>query len=253
MFIRNCPKCNAELTYKNKNYCKRMEKQRKLCLSCAVTKACKTKDWTPYRTPEFKEKISKLSSGKNNPMYGKTVYDTWIKKYGQIEADRRLNKLKIKHSTNNTGKGNPMYGKPSPGGSGYGWKGWYKGWFFRSLRELSYMINVIEVNNQSWITAESDKYRIQYKDLLGNERTYCADFIVDNKYMIEIKPKKLHKTKLIQIKAKAAKKFCKNNNLKYKLIDTKKLTSQEIKDLHNNGSITFTNRYEQKYQETYNS
>ncbi|MBR4316812.1 MAG: hypothetical protein IKP65_07630 [Alphaproteobacteria bacterium] len=42
--------------------------------------------------------------------------------------------LKKKYSEKSKGKNNPMYGKPAPKGSGNGVSGWYKGWFFRSLR-----------------------------------------------------------------------------------------------------------------------
>jgi len=51
-----------------------------------------------------------------------------------------------------------MYGKPAPIGSGNGWSGWYKGWYFRSLLELSFMINVIERFKMSWQNAETKKH-----------------------------------------------------------------------------------------------
>ena len=80
-----------------------------------------------------------------------------------------------------------MYGKPSPQGSGNGWSGWYKGWYFRSLLELSYMILVIERFNISWSNGE--KIKITYKNFSGINRNYFPDFLLNNKYIIEIKPK----------------------------------------------------------------
>jgi len=157
-------------------------------------------------------------------------------------------KLKISKAT--SGKNNPMYGKPSPQGSGNGWSGWYKGWFFRSLMELSFMINVIERFNFKWESAENKKYKIEYKDWNNNERTYYADFILNEKYMIEIKPMKLHNSKSIILKKNAAIDFCKKNNLKYKLIDPIKILSKkdlinmiEIKDL----------KFLEKYKEKFNN
>ena len=50
-----------------------------------------------------------------------------------------------------------MFGRPTPQGSGNGWKGWYKGWFFRSLKELSYVVNVLEPNGDIWESAENIK------------------------------------------------------------------------------------------------
>ena len=43
-----------------------------------------------------------------------------------------------------------MYGRFSPRGSGNGWSGWYKEWYFRSLLELSYMINETKFNMGYW-------------------------------------------------------------------------------------------------------
>ncbi len=48
--------------------------------------------------------------------------------------------LKEKHRQNAIGEGNNMYGRPSPQGSGNGWSGWYKERYFRSLRELMFLI-----------------------------------------------------------------------------------------------------------------
>jgi hypothetical protein len=36
-----------------------------------------------------------------------------------------------------------MYGKPSPQGSGNGWSGWYKGKYFRSIMELSFIVEYL--------------------------------------------------------------------------------------------------------------
>ncbi len=61
-------------------------------------------------------------SGKNNPMFGKSVYDTWVEKFGKEEADRKMKesykplpeerKQKIQNSLigKYTGEKNGMYG-----------------------------------------------------------------------------------------------------------------------------------------------
>jgi hypothetical protein len=66
------------------------------------------------------------------------------KTYEELYGKEKANKMKNNLSILNSGSKNKMYGKPSPQGSGNGWSGWYKGWYFRSLIELSYMVNVIE-------------------------------------------------------------------------------------------------------------
>ena len=203
------------------------------------------------KTVKFKKKMSKVTSGSKNPMYGKTVYDIWVKKYGKEIADKKEEDLNKKKSINASGKNNPMYGKPTPQGSGNGWSGWYKGWFFRSLRELSYMIKVIEKNKYKWRTAETKDLRIEYIDYKGNGRTYLADFLVEETDLIEVKPKKLKKSLTVRLKAKAARKFCKEKGLTYKIEDVKILSEKEIKNLYDNRIIKFTNRYEKKYNERY--
>ena len=214
-------------------------------------KMIENKDYSVYKTEEFKEKMSKLSSGKNNSMYGKSVYDIWVKKYGVEIANNKLKELKLKQSKNSSGKNNPMFGKPSPIGSGNGWSGWYKGWYFRSIKELSYMIYVIERNGIEWVTAESNNFKIKYLDYKNQERTYTADFILNGKYLIEIKPKKLWKSDLVTRKQESAIRFCDDNNLIYKLRDVPSLTFEEIKKLYLTNIIIFTERYNKKFIEKY--
>jgi hypothetical protein len=62
--------------------------------------------------------------------------------------------MKKKMSDSISGEKNFWFGKPSPVGSGNGWSGWYKGWYFRSLLELSFMIKVIERFKFSWKSAD---------------------------------------------------------------------------------------------------
>ena len=146
-----------------------------------------------------------------------------------------------------------MYGKPSPQGSGNGWSGWYKGWFFRSLLELSYMINVIEKNGWKWENAESKKYKISYM-VDDKERNYFCDFLIEDKTLTEIKPKNIRQSKQVLLKEEAAKKWCEEHNLLYKIVcddEFNKLTFEEIKNLYNKGFIKFIDRYENKYKERY--
>lgn len=214
-------------------------------------KMLENRDYSVYKTDEFKNKMRILASGENNPMFGKSVYDVWVEKYGTEIANVKLEQLKIKQSKNSSGENNPMFGKPSPNGSGNGWSGWYNGWFFRSIKELSYMINVIEKNNIEWVNAESNMFRINYIDYKGNNRTYTADFILNNKYLIEIKPKKLWYSDSVIRKKISAIKFCEENNLTYKLRDTPNLSSKKLKELYETKQIIFTDRYEKKFISKY--
>lgn len=102
-----------------------------------------------------------------------------------------------------------------------------------------------------WISAEKCDLEIRYLDVKGTERTYRADFLVDSKALVEVKPIRLHNTALIKAKSMAAEAFCRSKGLEYLLIDPPMLSSEKIKSLHDNKTILFTQRYEKYYQERY--
>jgi len=238
-FFRNCPKCDKVLSYKNKYFFNQVQKKKSLCIVCCqigIQAGAKNAFYGKTHSKEARGKMSKAMKGhthsrrpeviektrnfgKENGMYGKSFYDVWLEKYGKEEADKRLIEHKKKKSIKAKGKNNPMYGRPSPVGSGNGWGGWYKGWYFRSLRELCYMVNTIEKNNYEWENAECNKLSIKYIDEKGSERTYRADFLVNRTQLIEIKPKKLQDTTENRLKKEAALKFCDENNMEYYILD----------------------------------
>ena len=195
------------------------------------------RDPSACQTDEFKKKISQITSGQNNPMYGKNIYGIWIDKYGKDEAEKRSLALSQKRSINMVGDKNPMYGKPPPKGSGNGWGGWYKNWYFRSLKELSYMIYVIEPNNYKWESAEQKRLAMPYIDHLGHKRTYQADFLLNGSILIEVKPKALMETALNKLKKEAALIFCAKNNYKYRMVDVKTIENEELGHLLTKGVV----------------
>ena len=188
------------------------------------------RDYSVYKTDEFRQKISKLVKGKGNPMYGKSIYEVWVKKYGKNIAETKMSKFKKLQSKLNSGENNSMYGKPSPKNSGNGICGWYKGWFFRSLLELSYVVFVIERFNLDWENGESEKYKISY-EIDGTKRNYFPDFVIGGKYMVECKPKKLWEIKINKIKFKFAKEFCNKNGLIFKITDISKIKKPYLLEL----------------------
>ena len=203
---------------------------------------------TYLKSDEYRNQQRKQCTGSGNPMYGKIFYDVWVNKYGKAEADRRMVELKKKHSNNNKGIKCHFYGKPPPVGCGNGWSGWYKGWYFRSLRELTYMIHVIEKSNYKWITAESRDLAIKYKNENGVEKTYFSDFLVENKWLVEIKPEKLMGIKVNVLKKQAAEIFCKERNYEYRMVDIKILPIDELICLYKNKSIKLVDKYKNKLE-----
>ena len=196
------------------------------------------------RAQEIKGKIG--LKGEKNHLYGTSIYQIWEKKFGEKIANDLSKKWKEKLSIKFSGKNNPMYGKPAPNGSGNGWCGWYKGIFFRSLMELSFIINVIERFKFKWETGEQLKYRIKYLNLKGEERTYHSDFIINNEFMVEIKPRTLWNFKEVLIKKKAGEIWCVKHNLKYKLFEPPKIDLEQLLSLIAENKVILTKRYQKK-------
>lgn len=246
----------------------------KLCKSCASKLRWKDPNYgQKIFTPEYREAMSRRVTGEGNPFFGRnhssetisrlkesgkaTVglrketrgnYAIWLEKYGSEEADRRDATYRKKQSLRSSGTNNPMYGKPAPMGSGNGWSGWYKEWFFRSLRELTYMVHVIEKGQLKWTSAESKELRIPYI-WRGLERSYFADFLIDERCIIECKPLKLHDTPLVKAKQDAAIEYCSTNGMTYELVDPGKMEFEEIRELYESGTLRFTDRYLKKFRE----
>lgn len=252
-FIRKCPKCGKNLEYTilgNKN---EAEKNNRPCRSCSaknrylkfgsyidiinkeiklgirengfknkkhsketINKIIENKNYSTYKTKEFKDKMRIISSGENNPMYGKKVFDIWIEKYGIDEANKREKLRREKLSKLSSGINNSMYGKETPKKAGKGISGHYKNFYFRSLHELKF---ILIMERFSFKIVSVENIRIKYLSYTGSERTYSPDFMINDKYLIEVKPKKLQNTPLNLLKFNAAKRYCENNNLIFKIID----------------------------------
>lgn len=271
-----CKKCNREIITSEKAIKDGYKKYGEhLCRSCKMKLQYEngtriSKGWNWYNTGEslekkhgikkaeqIRQKISQNTSGKNNPNFGGKYSHGFAdrhpfrgKTFEEYYGEEKAKQLKKTYSDNAKGKNNPMYGKPSPQGSGNGWSGWYNNWYFRSLRELSYMINVIEKENLKWESAEQKKYKIPYIDYNGDDRNYFADFVIDNA-IIEIKPKKLVESYQVQLKKEHAEKWCKEKKYAYMIVDDTQfdlLSSEEIQELRETNKIIFGDKYEQLYQ-----
>lgn len=289
MFVRNCPKCGKELFYKVKKDRNRAERKCKACRNCtwkevnnrlelralwaakkkislkgsgnpfyrhkhsseSIKKMITNADRSVCKTKEFREKMSAVTSGSLNPMYGRRVYDIWCEKYGEEIAVQKLNAQRAKTSAKTSGSKNPMYGKPSPKGSGNGWSGWYKGWYFRSLRELSYMLLVIEANNLTWENAEKKQYSIPYIDN-GKKRTYRADFLIGGKLLIEVKPERMMNIPTNKLKKEAAEKFCQDRGWEYKIVDSVLLTNEKLKKLCADGLVRLIPKWHERLNQCKN-
>lgn len=265
--IKQCDICGSDMSFKYKNSLIKAIKNKTKCRSCRSLYISGSKNpmhnknlldiWiqkygifeamVKWNKKNAKNKPKKKKN-KGNSMLGKTYYQIWVDKYGKEEADKKLIEFKIKKTLASSGKNNPMYGKPSPKGSGNGWSGWYKDFYFRSLKELSYIIKILERFNLEWRSAENVK--IPYK-FLDNDRVYLPDFLIAGKYLVEIKPKRLWTSPRVSEKTKAAKNYCKKNNLIYKLKDIKPISKELFKKLYFDNQIILIEKYDIMFKERY--
>jgi hypothetical protein len=287
-YTKNCPSCNKQMVYASKYNLTQSIKNNKSCGSCSAIirnkkygsgfiklnnevklgirengfkgkkhrEDTKSKlrgvDRSYTKTDEFRNKLSSVTKGENNPMYNKSFYDIWIKKYGKEIADQKLIDFKQKISNSTSGKNNPMFGKPSPAGSGNGWKGWYNGVFFRSLLELSFLVNYVDRFNMKFESGEKAKWAIEYVTPMGKMGTYFPDYIINDKYMVEIKPKSLVNTPLVKAKTLAAVAYCDTHCLKYKIITPQKLSEDFITKMIEDCIIILTDTYKTKFYDRKN-
>lgn len=174
----------------------------------------------------------------------KSTYASWVIKYGKEEADCRWIEYKAKLIKNaRRGNESPRFGKAPPQGTGNGWKGWYRGHYFRSLREVAFMLSCDDAQT-SWECAERKEYAIRYI-FMDKERTYRPDFVIGNE-LIELKPKKLHTSRLVVAKKLAAEAFCTEKGLTYRLIDIE-IDTKRIKKAFEEGLIKFDRDYEERF------
>ena len=206
-------------------------------------------------TVAIKRKLSFICDGKRITtlirsyfkLKGKNHYEKWNIVYGKEKADEMTEELKRRQSVNASGENNPMFGKPSPQGSGNGWNGWYKEFYFRSLRELSYLLDLDE-KQIPWSSGEAHKFDIPYVNYKGTKRTYRPDFLVNKEKLVEIKPKRLQKTPTIMAKAAAAIEKCKEWGLTYEILDFK-IDAVKVEKALNEGLVRFARDYEKRFRD----
>jgi hypothetical protein len=274
VFERRCPQCQKPIRYTNKHNCNRSERLGRRCKSCVAIDRNKLFDYrgekgpfygrkhteetkrllsqvdkSRWKTEEFRRKMSSVTRGERNPMFGRTVDDIWLQKYGPEEAARRAQERSRKKSLSQSGANNRMYGKSPPRGCGAGWSGWYKGWYFRSLRELSYVIGVLEPAGVAWVSGE--KLRLKYVDHDGRTRTHSPDFLVNQVEIVEVKPARLQNTPSVLAKRSACEEYCRLHGLTYKMVDPKLIADSVVVDLYVSGQVVFIRRWDEVFRKKY--
>jgi len=187
---------------------------------------------------------------------GKSKYDEYIKNQKKVQAISQQKRwdsdegrrLKEEFSKMFSGKNNPMYGKPTPVGSGNGWSGWFEDFYFRSLKELKFLL-ICKRFNIAIKSAEKETFRINYTDWKGTKRTSIPDYIVEDKYIIEIKPKHLQKSFDNKAKFIEFEKLAKSKGMKFKVIDSGRMDLDIFLELYDSRKIQLIDKYKDKLNE----
>jgi hypothetical protein len=269
-FQKKCPTCDKNINYNNFSSYKISLEKKSECKSCSKTGSKnvmfgRTGSLNPmhgkHHTQQTKKLLSEQKKGAvmkketkekislhmkvKNPMSGKSLFSVWVEKYGKDIAKEKMENYKLKQSQANSGSQNGMFGKPPPQKSGNGFSGWFNNFYFRSLRELMFLIYA-KNNNLKIVSAENKLCRILYLNCIGETRTYMGDFIVDDTFFIEIKPEKLWNTPNNLAKFKEAKKFCLENNLTFQLLDPP-IDFDLIYNLYLSNDVTFTEKSKERF------
>lgn len=191
------------------------------------------------KTTEFSKSVSEGMADSEiwkewclNP---KGLLELWKEKLSDEEALSKEIVWRKKLSDANSGENNPMFGKPAPFKAGNGTQGWYNNQYFRSLRELTFILK-IESEGKKWKSGESQEYRIPYT-INGINRNYFPDFIVDDTEMVECKPAYLINTESVLLKTEAAINFCNKRKMTYTIMDPGYMSTDDLYELINCGKV----------------
>jgi len=199
------------------------------------------KIWTDEDRQKSRE-LLKLVANKKHP------FTVWESKYDKETVDIKKQEYRNKISKLTSGELNPMFGKPSPQGSGNGWSGWYFDIYFRSILELSYLKYLLDNGikfESGELDKHKIKY---FDSIKNKYRNYFPDYyLIDSKIYIEIKPKKLINSGLNLDKFNVAKNLFGENFKIITENDIQRLSEIEIKNMYNDGSLKWLPKYDKKF------
>jgi hypothetical protein len=114
--------------------------------------------------------------------------------------------------------------------------GTYRGWYFRSLKELSYAVK-LDKEGRKWRSAENKEFLVEYLDLKGKKRRHWPDFFVDDCIIVEVKPTSKMQQKLVLKKSEAMRAFCLEKGYTYEIISPRRIQKTTLKKMYDTGLI----------------
>lgn len=228
-----------------------------------VSKSCKSSGcgkWMKgYKfSDERKKQYTEMNSGENNPFYGKTHSEKTRKLMSENHADftgennplvkwlsedekNREEYSRIMKAAWDDPKKYTMLCKRNSksiekailNGNHNPYSNCLHGWFSskkfgkKFYYQSSYELDFLEFCERSDKVCSLQKvnFSIPYKDDCGKEHNYFPDFVVNEKVVVEIKPKTMLGYNNNREKIEYAKKFCRDRGYKYKLLMEEELSN----------------------------
>lgn len=174
---------------------------------------------------------------RNKSTVGKTLEEI----YGEDKAYEIRKKL----SDSRRGEKNPAYGKTYKSG-GKSVKGYYKGFFFRSLLEYSFMKHLESLGRSLKSDVSYESFSVKYT-LNGSNRTYKIDFFDSlDQIAYEVKPSYIFKANKVleeqRNKWDAAKTYFDTIGITFKVVTDKDFTKVSFDDAKKDPDVLFDER-----------
>jgi len=197
------------------------------------------------RAKSHSKSVSRVTSGENNPMHGKTHSVESRQKMSRAHGGKtleerwgedRARKFKEALSKRMTGAGNHMFGKTSSGGRSI--KGTYKGHFFRSLLEYSFMRH-LEEQGHNLKDVDYETIRISVSDVM----TYKPDFFVPaTQTLYEVKPAYAVSREENVNKFAAARNYCREKGWTFAVVTENDFRKIPFAEAQADANVTFDER-----------
>lgn len=169
----------------------------------------------------------------------------WMYEHGIRKGRKMFKELMSKIADERRGKPGP---RPSPGTFGRGVSGWYRDLYFRSLKELSF---ILKYEKEHEVESAEAVIRVKYKD--GDRfRHYYPDFILDKTIIVEVKCIYQRDDRITKAKMKALKRYCKTHGYTCRFEDAE-IDHPAIKNLYREGKVVFSTKNEEYVKLTYDT
>lgn len=162
---------------------------------------------------------------------------TWAEIYGDDRS------IQMKRAMSGRMKGNNFNRLGL--GQGGGYTGRYKSWYFRSLLELTFIIEAEEsgleiYNSENTFAIKMDNGRIYKPDF------YSPDFFGPT--LIEVKPAKRICDEDVKYKSSQAARFCKENGIQFTIGFDRMLPNYRLREIYESGELVLSDKIKKRLE-----